>query len=85
MSKTDTSRPKYVSQSPHAIDLANGKVLEQGQASVQVDPENPHDAALIEEGHIVPRPLREGEEPDEAPEGDEEAATNDDEDKEDDK
>lgn len=51
MTKTKTT--EYVNVSGTPRQLAVGRMLAPGAASSQVDLKDPHDMALIEEGHLV--------------------------------
>ena len=46
---------EYVNVSTAARQIAAGAMLAPGQSSDLVDAKNPHDKALIDEGHLVPR------------------------------
>lgn len=43
--------PRHVS---HPVDLANGVTLAPGEQTTELEEEHPHNAALIEQGNIVP-------------------------------
>lgn len=46
---------RYMSVSRHAEDLADGRVLAPGERA-DIDPEAPHNQALIEDGRLIPAP-----------------------------
>ena len=49
-----TMSKEYVNVSTTARQIAAGAMLGPGQSSDLVDAKNPHDKALIDEGHLVP-------------------------------